>query len=40
MREDPDPMVSCLATQTCYVVEAKEAPPAPRLASCFCTGRP
>lgn len=40
LREDPDPMVSCLATQICYVLEAKETPSAPPPTSCFCTGRP
>ncbi|KAM6165227.1 maestro heat-like repeat-containing protein family member 7 [Erethizon dorsatum] len=41
MKKDPDPMVSCLATQTIYVLEAKEKqllanPPT----SCFCKRRP
>lgn len=40
MREDPDPTVSCLATQTYYVVEAKEAQLAQPSTSCFCTRRP
>lgn len=40
MRDDPDPTVSCLATQTCYVVEAKEKCPARRPPSCFCCRLP
>lgn len=40
MREDPDPMVSCLATQTCYVVEAKGTPLAQPPTSCLCPRRP
>lgn len=40
MREDPDPRVSCLATQTFYVVEAKEKLRVGTQASCSCLRRP
>ncbi|KAG8518016.1 Maestro heat-like repeat-containing protein family member 7 [Galemys pyrenaicus] len=36
MRHDPDPMVSCLAMQTFYVLEAREKMEAPVPTSCFC----
>ncbi|XP_013377538.1 PREDICTED: maestro heat-like repeat-containing protein family member 7 [Chinchilla lanigera] len=41
MKGDPDPMVSCLATQTIYVLEAKEKLLLDNpLTSCFCWRRP
>ncbi|XP_045839208.1 maestro heat-like repeat-containing protein family member 7 isoform X2 [Meles meles] len=40
MREDPDPMVSCLATQTLYILEAKEKQLTNTPTSCFCSRRP
>lgn len=40
MHEDPDPMVSCLATQTLYILEAKEKQLANTPTSCFCNRRP
>lgn len=40
MREDPDPMVSCLATQTLHVVEAKQKLRVGTQTSCFCLRRP
>uniref|UniRef100_A0A8C0S0K5 Maestro heat like repeat family member 7 n=3 Tax=Canis lupus familiaris TaxID=9615 RepID=A0A8C0S0K5_CANLF len=39
MQEDPDPMVSCLATQTLYILEAKEKLQANTSTSCFCGRR-
>ncbi|CAK7310461.1 Maestro heat-like repeat-containing protein family member 7 [Vulpes lagopus] len=39
MQEDPDPMVSCLATQTLYILEAKEKLLANTSTSCFCGRR-
>ncbi|XP_032277970.1 maestro heat-like repeat-containing protein family member 7 [Phoca vitulina] len=40
MREDPDPMVSCLATQTLYILEAQEKLLVNTPTSCFCSRRP
>ncbi|XP_019493668.1 PREDICTED: maestro heat-like repeat-containing protein family member 7 [Hipposideros armiger] len=40
MRDDPDPMVSCLATQTLHVVEAKQKLRVGTQTSCFCLRRP
>ncbi|XP_029789245.1 maestro heat-like repeat-containing protein family member 2A [Suricata suricatta] len=40
LREDPDSMVSCLATQTIYILEAKEKLMVNTPTSCFCTRRP
>uniref|UniRef100_A0A667IGE0 Maestro heat like repeat family member 7 n=1 Tax=Lynx canadensis TaxID=61383 RepID=A0A667IGE0_LYNCA len=40
MREDPDSMVSCLAAQTLYILEAKEKLLVNPPTSCFCSRRP
>ncbi|CAN0572307.1 unnamed protein product [Rangifer tarandus platyrhynchus] len=40
MRADLDPTVSCLATQTSYVLEAKEETWVASSTSCFCPRRP
>ncbi|XP_074207649.1 maestro heat-like repeat-containing protein family member 7 isoform X1 [Camelus bactrianus] len=40
MRGDPDPMVSSLATQTFYVLEAMGTRPVTTPTSCFCCRRP
>ncbi|XP_032955766.1 maestro heat-like repeat-containing protein family member 7 isoform X2 [Rhinolophus ferrumequinum] len=40
MRDDPDPAVSCLATQTFHIVEAKEKLLDRTQTSCFCLRRP
>ncbi|XP_040841717.1 maestro heat-like repeat-containing protein family member 7 [Ochotona curzoniae] len=41
MRRDPDPMVSCLTTQTLYILEAnRKLSQAKTSTSCFCRGRP
>ena len=39
MRADPDPTVSCLATQTSYILEAKEKTWVASSTSCFCPRR-
>ncbi|XP_055276117.1 maestro heat-like repeat family member 5 [Moschus berezovskii] len=39
MRADPDPTVSCLATQTSYILEAKEKMCVASSTSCFCPRR-
>uniref|UniRef100_A0A4W2C2G0 Maestro heat like repeat family member 1 n=1 Tax=Bos indicus x Bos taurus TaxID=30522 RepID=A0A4W2C2G0_BOBOX len=39
MRADPDPTVSCLATQTSYILEAKEKTWVTSSTSCFCSRR-
>ncbi|KAI4536599.1 hypothetical protein MG293_012802 [Ovis ammon polii] len=39
MRVDPDPTVSCLATQTSYILEAKEKTWVASSTSCFCPRR-
>ncbi|XP_042782378.1 maestro heat-like repeat-containing protein family member 7 isoform X2 [Panthera leo] len=40
LREDPDSMVSCLAAQTLYILEAKEKLLVNPPTSCFCSRRP
>lgn len=40
MREDPDPMTSCLATQTFYILDAKEKVLLDTPTSCLCSRRP
>uniref|UniRef100_G3UDW7 Maestro heat like repeat family member 7 n=1 Tax=Loxodonta africana TaxID=9785 RepID=G3UDW7_LOXAF len=41
MQKDPDSMVSCLATQTCYILEVRERMRQDStLTSCFCWRRP
>lgn len=40
LQEDPDPTVSCLATQTFYILEAKDKLPVGTPTSCFCGRRP
>ncbi|XP_037353625.1 maestro heat-like repeat-containing protein family member 7 [Talpa occidentalis] len=39
MQTDPDPTISCLATQTLYILEAREKMPAQTSTSCFCGRR-